>query len=526
MISNPILKGFCPDPSIIRAGDDYYIACSTFEWWPGVRLWHSRDLQNWRQIPSPIRRKSMLNLLGDPPSGGVWAPCLSYDGERFYILFTDVKTKKGRFYNTHNYLIYSDEIEGEWSEPIYLNSIGFDPSLFHDRDGRKYLVNMVNGFKGILLQELDPLSFALIGESREIYRGTGIGFSEGPHLYHIGKYYYLLLAEGGTGYEHCVSLARSEQLYGPYEAAPDNPILTSDRKDPAALQRCGHGDLVQTADGEWYMAHLCSRPLADGSWSCLGRETALQKMLLDEDLWFKLKSGGRFAEHETEAAEGLEPVPETGEDAAFFKDDFSRSPLSLRYSSPRAPYEDFSEILPGGGLRLRGRDSLNSLHEVSLLAVRQQSFCCRAETVLRFEAERPEQAAGLAYMYDALNFFLLLKSKSEEGEDELLLLKSDRGEISELAKVCPIPAELPLKLYAELSRDGHEVSFFYAVQKEEEEACRTLVAPPEQTNILSDEYCRGFTGAHFGLYVHDLYNRTAEADFLYFAVSPAEEQGL
>ncbi|MCD8366159.1 MAG: family 43 glycosylhydrolase, partial [Clostridiales bacterium] len=151
MIKNPILKGFCPDPSVIRVGEDYYIVNSTFEWWPGVRLWHSRDLEHWEQLPSPLNRLSQLNMLGDPTSGGIWAPDISYDGKRFYLVYTDVKTKKGRYYNNHNYLVWADDIRGPWSDPVYLNSTGFDPSMLHDTDGKKYLVNMRNGFKGVLV---------------------------------------------------------------------------------------------------------------------------------------------------------------------------------------------------------------------------------------------------------------------------------------------------------------------------------------------------------------------------------------
>lgn len=246
MIQNPILKGFCPDPSIVRAGDAYYIAVSTFEWWPGVKLFHSKDLQNWTQIGAALTRKSQLDMIGDPTSGGVWAPCLSYDNGRFYLVFTDVKTKKGRFYNTHNYLVWTDDIRGEWSEPVYLNSIGFDPSLFHDNDGKKYLINMVNGFKGVLVQEIDPQTWELIGERKKVYAGSGIGCTEGPHMYHIGEWYYLLTAEGGTGYDHCVTVARSRSVWGPFETDPHNPLLTSERGRDDALQKCGHGDLVQT----------------------------------------------------------------------------------------------------------------------------------------------------------------------------------------------------------------------------------------------------------------------------------------
>ncbi|HCL03565.1 MAG TPA: glycoside hydrolase family 43 protein, partial [Lachnoclostridium phytofermentans] len=204
MIQNPILRGFCPDPSIIRVGEDYYIATSTFEWWPGIHLFHSKDLKHWEQLPSPITRRSQADMIGNPTSGGIWAPCLSYSDGIFYIVYTDVKTKKGRFYNNHNYLIQSNAIDGEWSEPIYLNSTGFDPSLFHDTDGRKYLVNMRNGFKGILLQEYDSKEQKLVGEIKNIFYGTSYGYTEGPHLYHIGEWYYLITAEGGTGCGHCV----------------------------------------------------------------------------------------------------------------------------------------------------------------------------------------------------------------------------------------------------------------------------------------------------------------------------------
>ena len=169
MIRNPILKGFNPDPSIVRVGDDFYIATSTFEWFPGVQIHHSRDLKHWRLLTRPLNRASQLNMLGDPDSCGIWAPCLSHDGTRFYLIYTDVKrygqTAIGgsagtSFRDFHNYLVTADRIDGDWSDPIALNSSGFDPSLFHDEDGRKYLVNMLwdhrpghNRFAGIVAQE-------------------------------------------------------------------------------------------------------------------------------------------------------------------------------------------------------------------------------------------------------------------------------------------------------------------------------------------------------------------------------------
>ncbi|MDE6926594.1 MAG: glycoside hydrolase family 43 protein [Acetatifactor sp.] len=513
MIHNPILKGFCPDPSIIRVGRDYYIATSTFEWWPGVRLFHSGDLQHWEQIPSPLRRESQLNLVGDPPSGGVWAPCLSHDGKRFFLIYTDVKTKKGRYYNTHNYLVHTDDIYGDWSEPVYLNSIGFDPSLFHDTDGRKYLVNMVNGFKGILVQELDS-EYHLTGRQQKVYAGSGIGCTEGPHMYHIGDWYYLIAAEGGTGYNHCVTMARAKTVWGPFETAPENPILTSDREDMSSLQKCGHADIVETQNGEWYMVHLCSRPLKGERWCTLGRETAIQKMIWDREGWLRLQRGGRFADNETEAPAGMEQAcPEDGEEG--FYDDFEESELHVRYSSPRIDYNTFANCTARKGcVRLTGQESLNSLHRVSLLGVRQQKISCMAETQMYFVPEYPEQMAGLAYLYDALHFYILGKTVTEDGQTALVLIKSDKGAITDEMEPVPVPQGESIWLRAKTAEDGMSFAFFYSLNG----ADWQQAGAAQTTQILTDEYCRGFTGAHFGMYCHDMTGLHREADFEYFGL--------
>ena len=513
MIQNPILKGFCPDPSIIRAGQDYYIATSTFEWWPGVRLFHSRDLQQWEQIPSPLRRESQLNLMGDPPSGGVWAPCLSYDGKRFFLIYTDVKTKKGRFYNTHNYLVYTDDIYGDWSEPVYLNSIGFDPSLFHDTDGKKYLINMVNGFKSILVQELDS-EYHLTGQRRKVYAGSGIGCTEGPHMYHIGDWYYLIVAEGGTGYNHCVTMARAKTVWGPFETAPGNPVLTSDREDMSSLQKCGHADIVETQEREWYMVHLCSRPLNGEKWCTLGRETSIQKMVWDREGWLRLQKGGQFAGRETEAPAGMEQI--CPEEEAGFHDDFDEPELHVRYTSPRTDYNTFADCTAKKGcVRLTGRESLNSLHKVSLLAVRQQNISCTAETQMLFVPEYPEQLAGLAYMYDALNFYILGKTVTEERQAVLTLIKSDGGVITDEMEPVSIPWEENIWLRAQIAEDGMSFAFLYSMNGADWQQAGT----EQTTQILTDEHCRGFTGAHFGMYCHDMTGLSQTADFEYFAVT-------
>lgn len=512
MIQNPILRGFCPDPSIIRAGEDFYIATSTFEWWPGVRLFHSKDLKNWEQIPSPLRRVSQLNMVGDPASGGVWAPCLSYDGKKFWLIFTDVKTKKGRYYNTHNYLVYADDIRGVWSDPVYLNSVGFDPSLFHDVDGRKYLINMLNGFKGITVQEYDPLTNRLVGRVEKVFGGTEAGFTEGPHMYHIGDWYYLLVAEGGTSYGHQVTIARSRSIWGPFEVDPENPMLTSAIEDENALQKAGHADFVDTGHGEWYMVHLCgrSRTTEDGRKVCLtGRETAIQKVCW-KDGWLRLESGGRFAQTETEEPEGIpiHPLPEVPA-----RDDFNENMMGLRYSCPRAPLVDsMNQVERPGWLRLYGQESLNSLHHVSLMGVRQEELHAMAETAMDFVPERPEQAAGLAYMYDAMNFYIFIKTRDEAGKTVLNLICSDSGVCTDLMEPVEVPETDVLYLRAQTDEAGAFVRFFYSM-----DGTGWIQAGGEYTTeILTDEHCRGFTGAHFGMYCHDMSGSRKFADFDYF----------
>lgn len=512
MIQNPVLRGFCPDPSIIRAGEDFYIANSTFEWWPGVRIYHSRDLKNWEQIPSPLRRTSQLNMVGDPPSGGIWAPCLSYDGSRFWLVFTDVKTKKGMYYNTHNYLVYTEDIYGDWSEPVYLNSVGFDPSLFHDTDGRKYLINMLNGFKGITVQEYDPERHCLTGPVKNVFRGTEAGFTEGPHMYHIGDWYYLLVAEGGTSYGHQITIARSKSLWGPYEVDPENPVITSDVSDANALQKAGHGDFVDTGRGEWYMVHLCgrSRVSEEGKKLCLtGRETAIQKVCW-KDGWLRMEDGGRFARTEVQEPAGIlsHPFPAVPE-----RDDFDKETLGVRYSSPRVPLdENMSLTERPGWLRIYGQESLNSLHHVSLIALRQEELCVRAETAVEFLPDRPEQAAGLAYVYDALNFYLLVKTRTEDGHSVLELISSDTGDCRRRIQPIPVPEEGVLYLRAETDCAGAGVCFSFSTDAEEWQKVGEIYP----TEILTDEHCRGFTGAHLGMYCHDMSGFRKHADFDYF----------
>ena len=425
-IRNPILRGFNPDPSILRVGDDYYIATSTFEWFPGVQIHHSRDLKHWRLLTRPLRRASQLDMRGDPDSCGIWAPCLSHDGEQFYLIYTDVK-RYGRtsvggaagasLRDFHNYLVTAKTIDGDWSDPVYMNSSGFDPSLFHGDDGRKWFVNMLwdhrpgnNRFAGIVAQEYSPKDKTLIGERVNIFAGTPLGLTEAPHLYKRDGFYYLLTAEGGTAWNHAVTMARSRNLQGPYEQHPDTYILSARNRPDAPLQRAGHADLVETPDGETYMVYLCGRPLKNRGRCTLGRETAIQKM--------QWQGGWLYTEGEpglpqiTTPAPNLAPHPfaPTPE-----RDDFDAPDLAIDFQWLRTPQPEdiFSLTARKGHLRLYGRESIGSLFTQALVARRQQAHCYSAETCMDFEPAHYQQAAGLVCYYGGNKFHYLHVSHDE-----------------------------------------------------------------------------------------------------------------
>jgi xylan 1,4-beta-xylosidase len=515
-ITNPVLKGFNPDPSIVRVGDDYYIATSTFEWYPGVQISHSRDLVNWRIVARPLSRYSQLDLRGTPNSGGIWAPALSYCDGVFYLIYTDVRRWVGSFKDVRNFLVTAPSVEGPWSEPIYLNSSGFDPSLFHDRDGRKWLLNMLwdhrpghNAFGGIMLQEYDARQQCLVGSAKNIFAGSQLGLVEGPHLYRIDDWYYLFTAEGGTFATHAETVARSRQIDGPYEVMPDNPLITSARNPALQLQSAGHGSLVQHRDGSWSFVHLCRRPLANGR-SILGRETAIQPIEW-RDGWPRLAGGGAEPRERCEVPElPLHPWPQTPA-----RDDFDAPQLGLEWQAPRVPIDAAMASLTArpGYLRLYGRESIVSQFEQSLVARRQQSFRIEASTCVEFAPENMQQMAGLVAFYNTDCFYYLFLTWAPHARRCLGLMRCERGAVS-----YPVEKEYPLdhveRVYLKLAIDYQRIRFFYSLDGERWSA----VAWEEDASILSDEHAVpcGFTGNFVGMACQDLSGQRKHADFDWF----------
>ncbi len=527
VISNPILRGFNPDPSIVRVGEDYYIATSTFEWYPGVQIHHSRDLVHWQLLQRPLRRASQLDLRGEPDSCGVWAPCLTHADGLYYLIYTDVKrygrsTRAGSsdasLRDMHNYLVTSPTIEGEWSEPIFLNSSGFDPSLFHDDDGRKYLVNMLwdyrpgrNHFAGIVLQEYSPAARQLIGERTVIFSGTPLGLTEAPHLYKRNGYYYLITAEGGTGWGHAVTMARSENLLGPYELHPAKQILTARDRPDAELQRAGHADLVETPPGDTYMVYLCGRPLHNRGRCILGRETAIQRMVWGADGW--LRTGRGDAQPETTPlapALPAHPFPAVPE-----KRDFDSPELPLEFQWLRSPYPEelFSLTARPGYLRLFGREAIGSFFRQSLVARRQQAFCYSAMTTLEFEPADFQQIAGLVCYYGSAKFHYLYISHDEVLGRHLRVMSvlPEPGQPDIFSAPVGVPGAGDATLRVEV--DFERLLFAYRVGTGD----WCWLPQVYDASILSDEasipLSPNFTGAFVGMACQDLSGQGRPADF-------------
>lgn len=528
MIKNPVLKGFHPDPAICRVGDDYYIATSTFQWFPGVEIHHSKDLANWNFLTRPLDEVRLLDLTGIPDSGGVWAPCLTYSEGKFYLVYSIVRTYRNYFKDVDNFLTVSDSIEGPWSDPIYLNSSGFDASLFHDSDGKKYVLNQLwnhrdkeDAFNGIVLQELDMEKKCLTGQIVNIFAGSELGVTEGPHIYKINGMYYLMCAEGGTFYEHAVTLARSQHLLGPYEISPVHPLLSSWKHPELELQKCGHGSLVETTQGEWYLAHLCARPNGNHGKCMLGRETALQKLKLRQDGWFELDNESGLPEVEV-----AEPAGVTGKaEKKLEKMDFSNG-LPKSFQMLRKPLEkawmDFNEN--NHSLLLYGKESMESLHTQSLVGIRREDFNCLAETKISFHPQNYQQMAGMALYYDTTNYYYLYISQDETLGRVLILTSCIHGKMNRETELLELPEDMQW-IYMRMLVQNDKVQFYYSLDGRYYQKVGEVLDATNLSDDSYDEKIHGlrFTGTFITLSCQDVSGQRIPAEFAYLIYKPILE---
>lgn len=531
-VKNPILKGFNPDPSIIRVDDTYYIATSTFEWFPGVQIHESKDLVNWKLITHPLSNIMLLNMNGNPDSGGVWAPDLSYSDGLFWLVYSDVKVVEGAFKDVTNYLITSKNIKGPWSKPIKLNGVGFDASLFHDDDGKKYLVQMEwdhreykNSFGGIRLTEYSVEEERLLPEtSKIIYKGTEVKLTEAPHIYKIFGMYYLFVAEGGTTYSHQEVVARSESLFGPYISDKEVFLTAFDSPDQP-LQKCGHGSLVETPQNEWYFVHLVGRPWHHPNesihdprgWCTLGRETAIQKVEWTKDFWPRIIGGksGKQIVH----VPNLEENQSIGE-KVYQKDDFDSAELDINFSTLRVPFDENMGSLTAlkGHLTLYGGGSLSNLHNQSLIARRWQAFEFDSEIKMSFEPTTFQQMAGLVNYYNTKHWSMIHITWNEINGRVIEVSQSDKGNFTSYLreKAIPVPKDSKYVYFKVKVRTQY---YYYSYSFD---GLNWVELPIQfDAKILSDDYVNEtyggfFTGAFVGMTCIDYSGYEKKAEFDYF----------
>lgn len=485
---NPIRRGFFPDPSVVCVGDDFYMVNSTFVFFPCIPISHSKDLVHWEIIGHAITNPEWA-MIGDLDGGrGYWAPDISYDNGRFYIAAT-LRGNGDEAGCRKQIVVSSDKPEGPYSKPVIIDEDGIDPSIFHE-NGRHYM--LLN--RGARIFELDETCTKKISEPRLLYYGYHKRNPEGPHLLKKDGYYYLFLAEGGTGMGHRVTVARSKEIDGIYEPCPYNPIMRQDNPD-APIQRAGHGKPVKTPSGEWYMVYLCGR-IFDEKYSMLGRETALDKIEWTMDGWPIVNS--------LNGPSNISKMPML----PIYEADQGLNEKNS-YLTAREPengwltYEDDEIILKGSPAPLSSVDSRN------LYLKRQSEFVFSTSVVLEKPDLSEKQEAGMTFYYDEnswVNFYLAKEADQyrivvmenigqEIKEAASVLIDSDFEEIKFKVNVCGLEREFLYEICSKISAE-HDM--------EKSDKYHTL-CKLDNVFYLSDEGVKmgkRFTGALYGIYAY------------------------
>jgi xylan 1,4-beta-xylosidase len=537
MMKNPIFPGFNPDPCICKAGDDYYVIVSSFEWMPALPIYHSKDLKNWELYTHVIRSEKQADIRKLPSAKGIWAPCLTYCEEEklFYVIYGVMNSMNARYFDVDNYLITASDIKGPWSEPIYLHSAGFDASILHDDDGKKYIVSLEwetrEGYEkpgAVCIAEYSPVEKKIIGYPKRFWHGgTDRGCIEAPHLYKRKGFYYIMCAEGGTGYGHSVTMGRSENVWGPYEKDPMNPIVTSipgefnERKDPdhlkpkyynpeSMLQKSGHGSYVENELGEVYLVHLTARPFVPELRCTLGRETAMQKMMWTDDGWLRMADKSNFAKANFKESKLPEyPMPQIPD-----FDDFNSDTLGIQYYAPRISPESFADVKARPGyVRIRGQESRTSLNKVSILARKLTSVNAVITTKMEFKPEVYQHSAGLIMYYDNMNYINLRKYYSQTlGQSAISVIQLENGTRTEYLDTRTPVKDVPV--YLRLRIENRKTFFEWSYDGEQ----YLRIGKEFDTTKFSDEYCKygEFTGTFVGMTCADRMLHQHFADFDFF----------
>ncbi|HEX6272363.1 MAG TPA: glycoside hydrolase family 43 protein [Polyangiaceae bacterium] len=507
---NPIIPGFHPDPSICRVGGDFYLVTSSFEYFPGVPLFHSKDLVHFRLLGHVLTRDSQLDLRKSKSSNGIYAPTLRHDGRFFYMVTTHID-------GGGNFFVTAERPEGPWSEPVWLDRDGIDPS-FSFIDGTAYYTRTGKGsdFDHPLIYQgtLDKKARKISVKPEPIWPGTGGIWPEAPHLFKRGEYFYLMHAEGGTHYDHSEIVVRSRSPFGPFEVCPHGPILGHRARKGHAIQATGHADLVELANGETWAVFLAVRPKG-GRFHHLGRETFLAPVTWTKDGWPVIGNRGHVELEMT--APRLEPAPFAPLPA---RDDFDARPLAPAWNFVRNPNpDDWSLAARPGHLRLIGsKVSLDELGSPALVARRQQHFAFRARARLDFEPKNSNEEAGLAVRANEDFYAAIAITRGAAGREATLRTRLlGKSRLGKSAALEPGPVEL------EITATAAEYEFF-VLTGTKRVPLGTLACKELSTEKIWRPGHTYFTGAFVVLYATGNGSRSnAAADFDWFDYAPGDD---
>ena len=494
---NPVIPGFHPDPSVCRVGDDYYLVNSSFGYFPGVPLFHSRDLINWEQIGNCLTRPSQLSLKkASLLWGGIYAPTIRYNDGMFYMITTNMSDKG-------NFIVHTDNPADEWSDPVWLKQGGIDPSLYFE-DGKCYMVS--NPDNGINLCQINPLTGTQLTESKVIWNGTGGRYPEGPHIYKKDNWYYLLISEGGTEYGHKITIARSRNIYGPYLENPSNPILThinmNAQNNP--IQGTGHADIVEATDSSYWMVCLAFRAQT-GCHHLLGRETYLAPVRWDTNAWPVVNGDGTVALQMDVPTLRQYPFKKAPERTLF--NTGSLGPQWIYMFNPvMANYTFTSKALRMKATNVNLGINGNS---PTFVARRQEHIDFTASTAVQLLRAQTADEAGLTvFMKDDAHYDILVSQAPAGGQT--VAVRYRLGMLSQKLHEVALPGKG--KVYLMVKGTADYYSFAYSTNGKDYVDIGRM-----DSKYLSSETVGGFTGVVLGMYaISASSGSNAVADFEYF----------
>lgn len=498
---NPILSGYAPDPTVARVGDDYYLVPSTFTHFPGLPIYHSKDLVNWTHIANAIDRPDQFDFSGLNVSRGIFAPDLSYHDGTYYLTSTCVDCKG-------NFVMTAKDITGPWSDPHWLDFEGIDPSIHWDDSGKAYILNngapneepRYDGHRAIWIQEFDYKNLTMTGERKQLING-GVDIStkpvwiEGPHIIQRNGFYYITAAEGGTSVHHSQTIFRSDNVLGPYTPAEHNPILTqrdldADRNDP--IIAAGHAKFVQLPNGDWWATFLAIRPY-DREMFNIGRETFLLPVRWENDWPYILPQGERipFALKKPALPAQPQATPPTSGDFGY-TDSFDGDSLGLSWMGIRDPQASFYQV-EDGALNLACHGGLGDVNKVpSFIGRRQQHHIAEISTTVSFAPAAEGDAAGLAAVQDDQHL-MFIGITQHEGKNQIALYRRQGSNDDTLINAAPISSTQDVTL--SLAFNGGKMQAFYEVDGQ-----RQLLAEGVDATNLSTNVAGGFVGTIVGPY--------------------------